>query len=144
MGCGASAGEYELCDAHLLCQFAERLTLHQFGACVGEESFGFSGKILVHYVAYDGIEYGIAEELEALVVELLAEAFSLALVEASAIVALCALAFAGIFVVGLLGAASVAFERFQFFGGGAVSHALVHEGELVVCYFVWIETEDVV
>ena len=143
MGCGASAGEYELCDAHLLCQFAERLTLHQFGACVGEESFGFSGKILVHYVAHDGIEYGISEELQSLVVELPAEFLPFAFVETSA-VARCAVALSRVFVSAAFGCASVAFERFQFFGGGAVSHALVHEGELVVCYFVWIETEDVV
>ena len=67
-----TVGEDELVDAHLLRQLVEGVTLNEFGTGIGKKSLALAGEMMVHDVAHNGIENGIAEKLEPLVVDGLA------------------------------------------------------------------------
>ena len=67
-----TVGENELIDAHLLRQLVEGVTLNEFGTGIGKKSLALAGEMMVHDVAHNGIENGIAEKLEPLVVDGLA------------------------------------------------------------------------
>ena len=64
----ASVGQYELVDAHLLCQTVECFALHEFGACVGEETLALAREVAVDDIAHGSVENGIAKKFESFVV----------------------------------------------------------------------------
>ena len=65
-------GQDELVYTHLLRQFVERVALYQLGAGIGEETLAFAGEVVIHYIANDGIQDGVAKKFKPLVVHRLA------------------------------------------------------------------------
>ena len=59
----------ELVETYLRCQSSERFALHDLASGIGEEAFSLAGKVVIDYLAYNGIEDGIAQELQPFVVE---------------------------------------------------------------------------
>ena len=72
MGRRASVRQDELRYAHLLSQTVQGLTLHELGACVGEEAFPLAGEMAIDDVAHGSVEHSVAQKLQALVVHGLA------------------------------------------------------------------------
>ena len=65
----AAVGENEFVDTHFLSQSSERFALHEFRACIGEKSLALAGEVFEDDITYDGIENGIAKELQSFVVD---------------------------------------------------------------------------
>ena len=59
-------------EANLYGYAVECIALHHLRAGVSEKSFAFTLKMMIHQVAYDGSQDGIAQKLQALVVHTLA------------------------------------------------------------------------
>lgn len=59
----------ELVEAYLLSKPAKRFSLHYLASGVREEPFSLLWKVVEDYLAHHCIEHGIAQELEALVVD---------------------------------------------------------------------------
>ena len=58
----------ELVDAHFLCKTVECVSLYEFASCIGEESLSFSIKVPIDNIAYHGVEDGITQKFQSLVV----------------------------------------------------------------------------
>lgn len=62
----------ELLNAHLVCQPSERFALYNLRSGIGEESFPLSREVAVDDIAHYGVENGVAEEFQSLIVHGLA------------------------------------------------------------------------
>ena len=64
--------QYQAGKSHFLGQLAQGVAADKLGTGVGEETFALAFEMVVHDVPHDGIEQGIAEELQPLIVQRLA------------------------------------------------------------------------
>ena len=60
---------YQVGEAHLGGQLAQRLAADQLGAGVGEEALALALETVEHDVSHHGIEHGIAQKLQTLIVQ---------------------------------------------------------------------------
>ena len=59
----------EAAYAYFVGQAVKGVALYNLASCAGEEAFALAFKVAEHYVAHDGVEDCVAEELEPLVVD---------------------------------------------------------------------------
>ena len=64
----ATIGKNEFVDAHLLSKPTQRVALYELRACVREKSLALAREMFEYDVTDDGIEDGVAQEFQPLIV----------------------------------------------------------------------------